>query len=173
MSEPAELIELPELPQALRERMEPEVEAYVSVLEAQGHSLREQVARLQARLNQSSQNSSRPPSWDGPSVPPRPSSGRKRGGQPGHAGPQRALGAENELTRIEDHWPGACPACECGLPPVAAEGVAPLRQQGWELPPVRAEVVEHRYQAVRCPGCARWCRPSGRQRWRQGCWDRS
>src|SRR3954470_733913 len=56
--------------------------------------LEAEVREVTARLNQNSQNSSKPPSSDGPHVkrrPPQPASGRKAGGQPGHAPHQRAL----------------------------------------------------------------------------------
>src|SRR4051795_5797554 len=57
-------------------------------------ALQERVRELEARLGQTSANSSRPPSSDPPQVPARlkaPPSGRKRGGQPGHRGAYRAL----------------------------------------------------------------------------------
>src|SRR3954470_8812248 len=59
-------------------------------------SLEKRIADLEARLNQDSTNSSRPPSTDPPAVkakrrPPVPPSGRKRGGQPGHKRHTRAL----------------------------------------------------------------------------------
>ena len=53
-----------------------------------------QMAELQARLGTNSGNSSKPPSSDPPSAPKRPGSkpkGRRRGGQPGHEGKNRAL----------------------------------------------------------------------------------
>src|SRR3712207_5150066 len=56
--------------------------------------LHERVRELEARLGQTSANSSRPPSSDPPQAPVRPKapfSGRKRGGQPGHRGACRAL----------------------------------------------------------------------------------
>src|SRR5262245_21422320 len=57
-------------------------------------SLQARVHELEARLSQTSANSSRPPSSDLPQTPARPKappSGRKRGGQPGHRGAYRAL----------------------------------------------------------------------------------
>src|SRR5262245_40610816 len=57
-------------------------------------ALQKQVDDLHHRLNQNSTNSSRPPSSDLPHVkrrPPKPPSGRKRGGQQGHARHQRPL----------------------------------------------------------------------------------
>ena len=56
--------------------------------------LEAEVAELKAQRNQNSQNSSKPPSSDGPHVkrkPPRPPSGRRRGGQPGHRAHHRTL----------------------------------------------------------------------------------
>ena len=57
-------------------------------------TLQEHVHDLEARLGQTSANSSRPPSSDPPHTPARPKaplSGCKRGGQPGHRGTCRAL----------------------------------------------------------------------------------
>ena len=57
-------------------------------------ALQERVCDLEARLGQTSANSSRPPSSDPPQAPVRPKappSGRKRGGQPGHRGAFRRL----------------------------------------------------------------------------------
>jgi transposase len=54
--------------------------------------LRQRVARLAARLNQPSRNSSKPPSSDPPPAKPRAAKdppGRKPGGQPGHEGQGR------------------------------------------------------------------------------------
>src|SRR5215207_2360509 len=55
--------------------------------------LQTEIDDLRARLNQHSQNSSKPPSSDPPSAPPRPPKtprGRARGGQVGHPGQTRA-----------------------------------------------------------------------------------
>lgn len=158
MAERVELGPLPELPQALRESLPVEVQAYLGLLEQQVSLLRKQVEALQAQVRQSSQNSSRPPSSDPPSAPPRPkapTSGRKRGAQPGYRGHQRQQRAEAEVDRIEEHWPRACPGCQSALPQEATRGSRPIRQQVWELPLIEPEVVEHRYQAVCCPQCAR------------------
>src|SRR3954467_10327186 len=60
----------------------------VALQQQQIAQLSARVAELEARLNQHSQNSSKPPSSDPPSAPPRPARvprGRKPGGQAGHA----------------------------------------------------------------------------------------
>ncbi len=161
---------LPPTPAALREKLPPEVTAYVRALEEQVVGLQAQVTTLQtqvttlqtqveklsAQLGQNSQNSSRPPSSDPPSAPPRPpvpASGRKRGAQKGHPGHQRRLLDESELDAIETHWPTHCPRCATVLPQVALEEHEPSRQQVWELPPIRPLVVEHRFPRVCCPQC--------------------
>ncbi len=68
--------------------------ALVPLHEQRLQALQQQADDLRQRLNQSATNSSRPPSSDPPRVKrrrPKPSSGRKEGGQPGHARPQRPL----------------------------------------------------------------------------------
>ena len=58
----------------------------ITALETQVVELQKQVRVLRERLNQHSQNSSKPPSSDGPHVkrkPPKEPSGQKAGGQPG------------------------------------------------------------------------------------------
>src|SRR3954464_5395563 len=65
-----------------------------AALRAENAALQERVRELEARLGQTSSNSSRPPSSDLPQAPARPKappSGRKRGGQPAHRGTFRAL----------------------------------------------------------------------------------
>src|SRR5947208_10305882 len=69
--------------------------ALVEQYEQRLQALQRKVDQLTERLSQNSTNSSRPPSSDPPHVkrrPPQPSSGPKKGGQPGHARQQRPLG---------------------------------------------------------------------------------
>jgi transposase len=84
------------LPAMLWEQIPPAVQAVLQVVmagyEQRIASLEGEVRELKARLGQNSQNSSRPPSSDGPHVkrkPPKAPSGRKPGGQPGHRVHQR------------------------------------------------------------------------------------
>jgi len=70
----------------------PEVIVYIESLESQVKKLTERLITLEARLNQNSQNSSKPPSTDVfCNEKPKPkglrkSSGKKAGGQKGHLG---------------------------------------------------------------------------------------
>jgi transposase len=71
----------------------------------------ERIAQLERRLGRSSRNSSQPPSADPPGTPPRRGkdpSGRKQGGQPGHAGKGRPLLPAWAVDEFVDHWPSEC-----------------------------------------------------------------
>src|SRR5262249_61667267 len=81
------------IPHDMWEQLPPEAQAYmralearVEALEAMMQALQEHNRALQEQLNQTSRNSSRPPSSDAPqhARPRRPRSQRRRGGQPGH-----------------------------------------------------------------------------------------
>src|SRR5688500_6479517 len=89
---------VPPIPVELWNQIPPAAQAAVLALvqqyEQRLQALRQQVDQLTQRLHQNSTNSSRPPSSDSPHFkrrPPKPSSGRKRGGQPGHARQPRPL----------------------------------------------------------------------------------
>ena len=133
----------------------PSVRALVLALLDQQQRLQARVADLEARLTQHSGNSSRPPSTDPPSAPPRPKrapTGRPRGGQPGHPGHQRDLLPPGQVDEFIIHHPPACPHCQTVLPhDLPATEV--LRQQVWELPPVQPHVTEHQFPTVCCPHC--------------------
>jgi transposase len=104
---------------------------------------RERIAELEARLNQNSRNSSRPPSSEGLAKPAprslRRKSGRRPGGQAGHEGTTLAQVARPD--REERHEPGCCGRCGAGLAGRPVTGVE--RRQVFDLPPVKAEVTEH------------------------------
>jgi len=130
--------------------------------------LEARVAELEERLNRNSRNSSLPPSHVPPSAPPRPgqpSSGRRRGGQPGHEGKNRRLFPLEQVEEVVDHWPERCHACARRFN--AAERIdaaSAQRHQVCELPPIAVRVSEHRLHRVRCPECAAETRaelPSG------------
>src|SRR5687768_12879175 len=77
-------------------------------------TLQKRVDDLEQRLNQNSTNSSRPPSSDPPHVkrpPPKPTSGRKRGGQPGHKRQQRPLVPPDQVKQAIPLKPPACRKC--------------------------------------------------------------
>jgi transposase len=86
----------------------------VSLQQQQIAQLLTRVAELEARLNQHSQNSSKPPSSDPPSAPPRPARtphGRKPGAQVGHPRHERPEPEPDQITTTRHHYPSACPTC--------------------------------------------------------------
>jgi transposase len=137
------------------EALEPAVQAVLVALARQVVTLTATVRDLQARLGQHSSNSSRPPSSDPPQAPRRPGgtpSGRRRGGQPGHRAHQRAVIPPERVDHIVDHWPTTCGHCAAPLTAVAPSAGF-VAHQVTEVPPVRAEVTEHRLHRVVCPTC--------------------
>ena len=77
--------------------------------------LLERVKLLEERVNLDSNNSSKPPSSNGPGKLNRElrrTSGRRRGAQPGHKGHSRAMLDEAQVDRLVDCKPDA--VCECG-----------------------------------------------------------
>src|SRR5881398_2368985 len=86
-----------------------------AALQAENAVLHERVQELEARLGQTSANSSRPPSSDPPQAPPRPKappSGQKRGGLPGHRGVHRALLPVEQVDEVVAVAPERCRHCQ-------------------------------------------------------------
>ena len=111
----------------------------------------EQIVELQARLNQNSKNSSRPPSSDSPFVKPAPKSSRgKSGRRPGR--PDGQSGVTLSQVAIADeyqvHEPGPCDGCGADL--AGAMEVGRVRRQMFDLPEVALEVTEHQIVSRRC-----------------------
>ncbi len=122
----------------------------LSEMEVQQEQLLRQVAELEARLNQNSSNSNRPPSSDGlrkkPALPRQ--KGKKRGGQTGHQGKTLKMVAEPD--HIAEHGPERC---SCGRPLQDVVKQTYERRQVFDLPEPRLEVTEHRLQYCFCPDC--------------------
>jgi transposase len=144
-------MDAPSLPLELLAGLPPAVAEFIRAILAENAALKARVADLEARLNQNSTNSSQPPSSDPPAVkraPPKPRSGRKPGGQPGHPKHERAV-VENP-DQVRECKPAHCRRC---ARPLAGDDPDPLRHQVTELPDVRPVVTEYRRHRLRCPGC--------------------
>ncbi len=140
----------PPLPQPIWDQLPPEAQAAVSVLV---QSFERRIADLEERLNKNSTNSSKPPSSDPPSVkrrPPTPSTGKKRGGQPGHQRQARPLVPPEQLRQIIDCKPPECRWCHQQL---QGNDPEPIRHQVAEVPPVVPVVDEYRLHRLTCPRC--------------------
>jgi len=117
--------------------------------------LQRDVAELKARLNKDCSNSSVPPSAAHPHAKPlvpKPKSKRRRGGQPGHDGHERALTPVEDCQAVVPCIPVECRRCGRTLRGIDPE---PLRHQVWELPEIRPVVTEYqRYRLVCDCGCS-------------------
>jgi transposase len=132
-----------------------ELETRVAEQEVLIAALTEQVAKLLEQLGQSSRNSHKPPSSDGPGARQerrgKPKSSRRRGGQPGHEGNRRGLLPPEQVDRVVDLYPPQCENCWRELPPVPC--AEPKRHQHTELAPIKPHTTEHRRHEVQCPEC--------------------
>ena len=117
--------------------------------------LEKQVAELLAqvaRLSKNSSNSSKPQSSDivKPPKPNNPKGPRQQGGQPGHKGTARPPFRANQIDRVEELHPTACPHGHNGkIEPTGqfkVQQVAKLRENP-------LEITEYRLHAYRCSLC--------------------
>jgi transposase len=136
---------------SLREEL---VQALALVAQSQMElvAARERISELEARLGSNSQNSSRPPSFDGLAKPApkiRSLRGRKApkplGGQPGHDG--RTLSQVAHPQHTEVHEPAAC---GCGRSLAGRPVTSVVRRQSFDLPEIAIEVTEHQMVEREC-----------------------
>jgi hypothetical protein len=122
-------------------------------VQQQLHQLHAEVEKLREQTQKNSQNSSKPPSTDPPqrrAYPPQTTSGRKKGGQPGHPGTGRKDTPPGKVSRVVVSQPFACARCGALL---LGEDPHPQRHQVCEIPRLEAEVVEYQCHTLTCVGC--------------------
>lgn len=109
------------------------------------------IADLEARLAQNSNNSSRPPSSDGPKKKPAfpRSSGKQRGGQKGHRGGTLQMVAQADQVVVHP----VVDLCSCGGDLSQVAGQVSVKRQVFDLPPQALIVTEHQSERKVCPGC--------------------
>lgn len=128
-------------------RQSPEAQAIIRLLLSK-------LAELEARLNKTPRNSSLPPSSEHPHAKPAPQkeqSGKKPGGQPGHAKYERALIPVEQCTQVVPVIPETCRRCG---EPLAGCDPEPLRHQVWEIPEIKPLVTEYQLYRRTCPDCS-------------------
>src|SRR5258708_15022585 len=127
-------------------------DAEIAVLREQLSGLQSQVADLAARVASNSRNSSKPPSSDGLARPSPKSLRGKSGRKPGR--PKGQPGATMQLTDHPDkrvrHRPARCGCCGKSLKGAGVTAVE--RRQVIDIPPVKAEGIEHQMLTLLC-GC--------------------
>ena len=112
------------------------------------------VQDLRAQLKQ---NSSRPPSSDGPSVPRRVRQHRgrpgQRGGQPGHPGHHHALVPPEQVDERVDCYPEQCSNCQAALSPTECSEVGEVViTQAYEVE-IRRRVRQYDQHRLVCSHC--------------------
>jgi transposase len=111
----------------------------------------EKIAKLEARLNTNSSNSSKPPSSDPPwKKKLAMASNGKRGGQKGHVGVTRELVAIEDVDVIVPCRPADF--CDCGGA-VSVDESAPERKQVFEIPQIKALITEYQIFSGACSCC--------------------
>ena len=122
-------------------------------LRKENAQLKATIVKLEARLNQNSRNSSKPPSsnppWTRPSSK-KTSSGKKPGGQPGHEAHQRELVPPENVNEIFPIKPDQCRGCGA---PLTGEDEHPHRHQVTEIPQVQPHITEYQLHTLACPQC--------------------
>jgi transposase len=141
-------------PPEIWERIPPEAQAYIRALESRVAALEATVQQLREQVQQTSRTSSRPPSSDPPQAlsqrPRREPTGRRPGGQPGHAGQARALVPVEEVDVVVPVKPERGHHCQH---PLQGEDPQPQRHQVTEIPPMKPVVTEYRLHRLVCPAC--------------------
>ena len=135
------------------ERENAELRRENAELKAQVTKLLDRVVKLEEELRKSSRNSSKPPSSDGPAVPPRPrkpSTGRKPGGQPGHERHKRELVPLDKVRKVVECIPERCDQCAGRL---RGRDPEPVRHQVTHLPPIEPITDEYRLHTLSCEQC--------------------
>lgn len=145
------------IPAELDAEMTPGVRAFVELLFARIEALEAEVSELKAELaalKKSPRNSSLPPSTEHPHAkpvpPPKAKSGKKRGGQPGHAKHERALIPTERCQEIIPCRPTRCRGCGDALTGCDPE---PLRHQVWDVPEIKPLVTEYQRHRLACACC--------------------
>jgi len=113
-----------------------------------------EIERLKAKRPKTSRNSSKSPSGDGPwskrHPSPKPKSGKKQGGQPGHTGNSRKPVEPGEVDEVKQVKPTHCEAC---AEPLTGDDPSPRVHQVIDIPPVNPVVVGYEIHALTCACC--------------------
>lgn len=154
-------------PEAVRQYIEALEQTLIELLtKAQQHEKR--IAELENRLDQDSQNSSKPPSSDSPYRKPRPKAkkkkkSRKRGGQKGHKGHRQELLEPTEVINIKPQ------RCGCGWRCSQPQRLkAYYTHQYIELPKIQMNVTHLVLHKGKCSRCGKTVKATLPREFRSG-----
>jgi transposase len=153
------IISIPVLSGEVFEALPESIRSYIRYLEGRLQQLETRVHELEERLSKDSSNSSKPPSSDGLKRKPkslRKQSGKKPGGQQGHAG--KGLAQVNSPDVVVTHTPSSCTGCGSDLSSV--RGTIAEQRQVFDIPQPKVNVTEHRLEEKKCPCCGRLTKAS-------------
>lgn len=122
-----------------------------------GHilELNQKVAELEVRLNQNSQNSSKPPSTDQHKPKRKPGllkTPKSKGGQRGHKGDTLKMVSAQEVDKVKALKPDRC---SCGKRLLRQPMDLHARRQVFDMPRPKLEVTEYQQYSCDCPGCGK------------------
>lgn len=133
-------------------------QAIIVALHTANLQMREELRALQARLDQDSSNSSKPPSsdpWWKNANKKKGKSGKKPGAQPGHPGHHRPMVPLEKVDEVLPYFPAQCEHCGDALHAEDDVTDEPERHQVSELPAVKATVTEHQLHRRKCKSCGK------------------
>ncbi len=115
--------------------------------------LEARIVELETQLGQNSTNSHKPPSTDPPGTrPSKPTTGKRRGAQPGHKASKRVLLPPEKVTRRTVVKPRRCKCCGSRrLDPLAD----PRRHQVIDVPEIQPDVHEIVMHGASCTDCGK------------------
>ena len=126
---------------------------YIKQLEERIATLEARIKELERMLDINSQNSSKPPSSDGPKADKTRKKGKdrkKRGAKKGHKPHMHKLFEAKDVTKFVPHEPHAC---TCGCQDLEACDEEPLCHQTVDIPKIKPVVIEHVQHVRKCKKC--------------------
>ena len=137
----------------IRAACEQGVEAVILLFQQTFFELSERLQQVEDRISKNSGNSGKAPSTDGYNKPlpksRRKRSGKKSGGQPGHAG--HTLKMVEQPDTVVVHPVEHCAHCEKSLRHISASAVE--KRQVLDVPEIRLLATEHQAEVKACPHC--------------------
>jgi transposase len=138
---------------AMRDKEILDLRAALAERDAEIKELKDKIAKLEARLNSNSSNSSKPPSSDPPweKKTSKGTTNGKRGAQNGHKGIARELVPVEEVDVIVPCKPADF--CACGGA-IDLDELSPERKQVFEIPQIKPHITEYQVFSGQCSCCA-------------------